>query len=46
MKKYECPKKSCGASRFKTVNKKAGIYECRKCGTVVTPQKPAKIVEV
>jgi len=43
MSKYQCNK--CKGSRFKTVDKANGVYRCRKCGTLSTPQQPAKMVE-
>lgn len=27
----------CGGDRFKTVDKRGGEYQCRKCGDVVRP---------
>ncbi len=33
MSEFKCP---CGASRFRTVNKRLGIYRCRVCGREIT----------
>ena len=37
MSKHIC--KKCKGTRFKTVNKREGLYACRKCGTKVRDVK-------